>query len=291
MKKALVVADTDWWVFDKIYRGIRDNLNGWDVDVHYTRKNGNINHKKYSIVLFLCDYQVHLIAKNNIPRDKLVLAIRSNVRYPFYNNSENLKKSAKIIAVSNQKLYDRFVGMHPNVILAPGGVDVDKFYFSTYNIKPPIRAGWGGSAKNFGEAYRGLPIIRGACEKLGFVFNPALREKRLRTEDEMVDYYHNEIDVYIDMSTAAGRQNGLLEAGACGLPIISTNVGIADKLIRNGENGIICDRNVMALVDALKQIIPIADKCGKNIREDIEKEWSWKVQVKIFGKIFKDMRN
>ena len=68
-KKVLVVADAEWWVFDKIYRGIRDNLSDWEVGVHYTRKSGTINHKGYSLVLFLCDYQYHLIEKNNIPRN------------------------------------------------------------------------------------------------------------------------------------------------------------------------------------------------------------------------------
>src|SRR4030043_387575 len=205
-KKVLVVADAEWWVFDKIYRGIRDNISDWDVSVHYTKKSRNINHSKYSVVLFLCDYQYQLIFENNIPREKLILAIRSNVRHDFYNNS-----------------------------------------------------------KNFGAEFRGLNIVKSACEKLNFIFNPAIREEKLRSEDEMVKYYHDEIDIYVDMSIAAGRQNGLLEAGSCGLPIISSRVGIADSLIIDGENGILCDRNVNELVNALQKIISIANKYGENI--------------------------
>ena len=288
-KKVLVVADAEWWVFDKIYRGIRDNISDWDVSVHYTKKSRNINHSKYSVVLFLCDYQYQLIFENNIPREKLILAIRSNVRHDFYNNSKDLINTARIVAVSNQKLYNRFTKLHPNVVLAPGGVDTNKFYFSHYEIKKPIRIGWAGSSKNFGAEFRGLNIVKSACEKLNFIFNPAIREEKLRSEDEMVKYYHDEIDIYVDMSIAAGRQNGLLEAGSCGLPIISSRVGIADSLIIDGENGILCDRNVNELVIALNKIEQIANKCGKNIREKIEKEWSWAVHTKIFESMFNKM--
>ena len=288
-KKVLVVADAEWWVFDKIYRGIMDNIEGWDVGVHYTKKSGNIDHSKYSVVLFLCDYQYHLIEKNNIPRDKLVLAIRSNVRHAFYNDPQKVVNVARVIAVSNQKLYDRFSKMHPNVILAPGGVDTDKFYFSDCKIGSQPVVGWAGSSRNFGEAFRGLHIIRKACANLNFVFNPAIREDRMRSEDEMVKYYHEEIDIYVDMSESAGRQNGLIEAAACGLPIISSHAGIADSLIVDGENGIICERNVNALVSALRKIIPMANKCGKNIRNTIDREWSWKSHVKIFEEVFNKM--
>lgn len=288
-RKVLVVADTNWWVFDKIYRGIKDNLSHWTVDVCYTKNGGVINHIGYPIVLFLCDYQYQLIAKNNIPREKLILAIRSNVRHEFYKESSNLVNAARIIAVSNQKLYDRFIKMHPNVVLLPGGVDTDKFYFLSQKMGKPIRVGWAGSSRNFGVEFRGLHIIKKACEQLGFVFNPAIREEGMRNEDGMVKYYHDEIDIYVDMSAGAGRQNGLLEAGSCGLPVISSNVGIAESLIINGQNGFICERKVGCLVSALQNIIPIAPRCGRNIRDAIEKGWSWKAQSKMFEEVFMEM--
>lgn len=285
--KVLVVADCDWWAFGKIYRGIKKYATRWDVDVHYTDKSHVIPHRKYDVVLFLPDHIPTLIADNGIPREKLIWAIRygANINHPIYSNSYALINAAKIIAASNQKIVERFKKIHPKVMYAPGGVDTDIFSYCEYQMSNPVRVGWAGNLGK-GIGYRGIEIIKGACKNLGFKFNPAISDYRRRNEKEMVQYYHNDIDIYVEMSEDAGRQNGLVEAGSCGLPIISSDVGIASQLIKNGENGFISERTVDALTERLKAILPITGKVGKQIRADIEAQWSWKAQVKLFEKMF-----
>jgi glycosyltransferase involved in cell wall biosynthesis len=289
--KILIVADVDWWVFKKIYINLKKNLINWDINIHYTSNSYVIPHDDYDIILFLCDYQIEVLERNKIPREKVILAIRSDVNQSFYNNKENVMKIAKFIAVSNIKIKERFEKLHDNVILAPGGVDTDKFVYKKKSFTDNIRVGWAGRLYNFGGEFRGIPIIDSACKKLGYHFNPAFQEKRFRIEDEMVEYYHNEIDIYVDMSITAGRQNGILEAGSCGVPIISSSVGISESLIKHGESGLLCDRNVESLCKCLKQIIIIAEKCSINLRKTIEEMWSWEIQSKIFDNMFNKIIN
>ena len=71
----------------------------------------------------------------------------------------------------------------------------------------------------------------------------ATKEHHNLSAPEMVDFY-NSIDCYVCVSESEGQHLPLLEAGACGLPRISTDVGIASELIEPGKNGLIVERSV-----------------------------------------------
>lgn len=289
-KKVLIVCDVEWWCFNKIYKGIKKNIStDWEVDAVYINNGDHIDHKKYNVILWLCDFAPHLIIKYKIPKEKLIFCMRQShfINHPVMTN---FRAYCSILSVANKKIYDSCIGKHDNIVLAPGGVDTDIFYYEKKIIFPEkIRVGWTGSRDNFNNVemdYRGLNIIETACNELGYIFTPAIREEKLRTEQEMINYYHNDIDIYVDMSLLAGRQNGLVEAGSCGLPCISYSCGIATDLIENGISGFISYRNVESLKEKLTSIISIANRCGENIRKNIENQWSWKVQVDIFEKMF-----
>jgi len=293
MAKVLVVSDVDWWVFHKIYRNIKKYASSYEVDVCNACYEP-INHQGYDIILFLCDYMPELIARFKIPKEKIIFAIRQERKmdHPFYNDPANLQNAAQIVAASNENILLRYGKVHPNVKLAPGGVNTEKFYYRQWTPSDPVTVGWAGSVHQWGEEFRGLPIIREACHRLNFDFEFALGDhKHRRTEDEMVDYYHDRIDIYVEMSQSAGRQNGLVEAGACGLPVISAPVGIAEDLIKHGHNGFISARNVDDLCKNLNQAVAWANTVGFNMRQTIEKDWSWRRHVKYFEVLFEEILN
>ena len=70
------------------------------------------------------------------------------------------------------------------------------------------------------------------------------------------------LDLYIVTSREEGGPKGIMESMASGVPIVSTNVGMASDLIRNGENGFISNK-----------ICPkeIALKCEEMLALDKEK--------------------
>lgn len=53
---------------------------------------------------------------------------------------------------------------------------------------------------------------------------------------DIVSYY-NVLDVYLITSRIEGGPKSVLESWACGVPLISTSVGMAKDLIKDGENG------------------------------------------------------
>jgi glycosyltransferase involved in cell wall biosynthesis len=109
----------------------------------------------------------------------------------------------------------------------------------------------------------------------------AAREDKWRTQEEMVDFYHG-LDAYICASRTEGGPHPLLEAAACGIPLISTRVGIAPELIRQYENGILVDRTVDEI---RKAIVLMRDnqemrrEMGIRAREIIETGWTWDRQA------------
>lgn len=293
MNKVLVVADVNWWAFERIVQGLKKYCTQWKVDAHYLRADTNIPHNNYDVIFYLCDWITEPIFENRIPRDKLVLAIRQaeDLPYSLYTEPGKLQKTVKMVAVSNKDLVNKYISKHDTVRIASGGVDTDFFSFKEKFFEEPVRVGWAGSSGNFGREFRGLDLIQEACDKIGFIFNPAIREKRLRTIEEMREYYHNQIDIYVDMSFSAGRQNGLIEAGSCGLTIISCRSGVAEDLIIHGYNGFLIQRNVESLSLNLAAVNNNSFVYGKRIRSDIEGKWSWKVQAPIFERIFEECVN
>lgn len=64
------------------------------------------------------------------------------------------------------------------------------------------------------------------------------------------------MDVYVCCSDFEGVSNALLEAAACGLPIVTTNVGDHATIVRGGGEGVVTSRgNVRELANALSRLV------------------------------------
>ena len=66
---------------------------------------------------------------------------------------------------------------------------------------------------------------------------------------EIVPYYQV-LDLYLITSRAEGGPKAVLETMATGIPIIATKVGICPEIIKNGQNGFLCEiESVESLVE------------------------------------------
>jgi len=85
-----------------------------------------------------------------------------------------------------------------------------------------------------------------------------------------VDFYLRQSDIYVMSSNVEGLSLAVLEAMACGLPIISTNAGGVVDIVVNGKNGLITPvGDTKALSEAMCELIRNEDlrkKMGEESR-------------------------
>lgn len=88
------------------------------------------------------------------------------------------------------------------------------------------------------------------CERLGI----GASVKFLGRREDVIDFYHA-ADAVVLPSRSEGLSNVMLEAMACGLPVVCTAVGGALDWVRSGENGVLVPpEDPAALARALEQV-------------------------------------
>ena len=294
----LFVADIRGWVFDNIGHMLQ-KYGSNSYEIRYGRKSKYKkcwkNLDQFDLVLFPVDTRPDRVIKDHkiiVPPEKLVMMIRCDVfqlckprRLAYYESTKLMNRRVKAFMCSNKTLYEHFKTKYERpCYCAPGGVDTDLFKPPDSRLwENPPRVGWAGSRDFFGKERRGIDLIEEAVKQLGWVWNPAYREDKWRTPEEMVKYYQEEIDIYIDCDRAPGRQNGLLEAIACGCITISTNTGIAQELMEN-RCLTITERNISMIKTALNY--PFVRDANW---EYFLNNWSWKHHVKLWEEMFNEI--
>jgi len=85
------------------------------------------------------------------------------------------------------------------------------------------------------------------------------------------------VDVFILPSHWEGHPKSLIEAMACGLPVIGTNVPGIRELIRHGENGYLCGTKSKEIKEAIQYVFSDVDqriRMGRNAREFVVEHFS-----------------
>lgn len=104
--------------------------------------------------------------------------------------------------------------------------------------------------------------------------------------------YLNEIKLIVIPSYYEVGPQLLVEAMACGTPVLATEVGIVPDVISDGENGFIMENNspeciAKNVVRALNY--PDLDRIVKNARELIEEEYNYDTAAERYRKIFENI--
>jgi len=111
----------------------------------------------------------------------------------------------------------------------------------------------------------------------------------------VIPKYYNALDLYLVTSRVEGGPKAILEAMATGIPVVSTKVGMAPDIIKEGYNGFLAEiGDVAALSEKASKIIEnkyIANHLVKNALKTV-KDYSWEKIVKeYYEKIYKPFLN
>jgi glycosyltransferase involved in cell wall biosynthesis len=109
--------------------------------------------------------------------------------------------------------------------------------------------------------------------------------------DDLPDYM-NELKLVVLPSYTEGLPNIMLEAMACGTPVLATPVGAIPDIIKDGETGFIMENNSPeGIAKNVERVLncPNLDEIVKNARELVEKEYTYEAAVERYRMILKGL--
>ncbi len=108
-----------------------------------------------------------------------------------------------------------------------------------------------------------------------------------------VPSFLNKLDIYAALSRLDSESFGvaILEASACGLPVVVSDVDGPSEVVNTDETGIIVPReDVMASADALKKLVMnnrLRDRLGAAGRTHVVRNYDWEKSVDLMESIYK----
>ncbi|GHT95726.1 capsular polysaccharide biosynthesis protein [Spirochaetia bacterium] len=233
----------------------------------------------------------------------------------------NLKKADKILSTSYVMANETKKYTNKPIEVTPFGIDLKQFFpqlaespfnegclvigtvktlEEKYGIEYLIRA-----FKSVVDKYPELPlrllVVGGGSLFVKFdtmIKELGIQEKAILTNKVPfgdVARYQNMLDVSVSVSTEDSESFGVavLEAQACGKPVIVSNVGGLPEVVQDGVTGIIVPpADLDATAEAIERLVndkTLREKMGSAGRERVEKYFNWddnvKQMVDIYNKI------
>ena len=177
------------------------------------------------------------------------------------------------------------------------GVDLNLFKPSNLERFTTIRnrnliVGWAGNSMWAAEKedFKGLhTILKPAVDELqqeGYAIELNICDSSVKSipHDEMPAYYE-QIDLYVCPSKIEGTPNPILECMACGVPFISTNVGIVNEVAGKLQSEfILSERSKENLKSKLIEILEHPEVLEEISQENLQsiQTWEWALKARQF---------
>lgn len=201
--------------------------------------------------------------------------------YPFANVT-----SSKII-LANRSLR-RFVPRQKSVFI-PNGVDINLFRPTNKPNNKTTKILSIGRLEKQKNYFNLIKALERLDVELTLVGNGSLQDRLInlakdknvklkiidKTDNKTLPKIYNDHDIFLLPSLAEGSPKVLLEAMACGLAVVASDIP-ENKDIVNEENGLICKTEVDSINRSVQQLVMDKDsraKLGKQARLTIEKDY------------------
>ena len=219
-------------------------------------------------------------------RDKLF----NELTQAYYVSSERLRR-----------IYDDIPSYPAPAAVLPDGVDLTLFKPRCLErfdnvAERPIRIGWVGHSGWAAalEDFKGVDTILKpalaelAAEGMALEEQFADRKKAFVPHEHMPDYYAG-IDVLICTSKIEGTPNPVLEAMACGVPVITTDVGLVPELFGERQKAfVLAERSIACLKGAIRRLAASPGEFRALSEENLERirAWDWSIRAEAFVPFF-----
>ena len=145
-----------------------------------------------------------------------------------------------VIGCTSKKLVNIF-DYHPNVVYTPSGFNPNFFHPRPL---PPfdgvLKVGWAGNpdSHHHGDVKGYYSIIKPVIDELDFI-ELISQTNQDKTPYEKMELFYSQCHTYVNTSLNEGSPLPVIEAMACGRPVITTDVGIASEVVDDSNGKII----------------------------------------------------
>lgn len=284
--RVLHIVFTKNWSWGFSGQVLEENLN-YPVDTTISNRE-IIRDTGYDVIL---SQQITLM-RYIMEKGKTVCRLGGN--YTFENNTktvfDNELRQVFAVIATNKKLYNISKRVNPNTFLVPNGLDL-----TGWNIlkEPPdvFTVGFCANiSSQFYRDYKGYDLVKLVCEKLNTPLKTALYGKGQIPHKQMVSDFYSKISVLLHPTKGEGCSNTIMEALACGIPVITTKLaGFHGEMLEDGVNVLFCERTTESIercIKRLKEDRELYEKLKINGRKFAEKYHNIKDVAKAYDTIF-----
>ena len=218
----------------------------------------------------------------------------------LFTDENTIVSSYTVSSEKLMKLYNERndIRLKPSAITQDG---VDLSLFKPENLERfenvqgrTIRIGWVGNSKWQVRDLKGInTVIKPAIDQLiGEGYNVELvtsdRNDRMIPHEKMPGYY-NQIDLYVCASLCEGTPNPVLESMACGVPVISTDVGLIPEAFGPKQmQYVLRERSAKCLADAIRRLMEHPEDFAALSEENLKQiqKWDWPLMTQNFKRYF-----
>lgn len=213
---------------------------------------------------------------NKPNRPKIIGGVRG---FEGFNRSKHVLRYFDAIHTGTEDLKKEVEMFNKNVHVLYPGVDMD--FFSPPDTPPeyPFTIGWCGDIR---KKMKNIDIVKA----LNYPKILATKENYIPHERMPSDFFHK-IHAFVHPSSHEGGNRTIIEAAACGLPVITTDTGTARSVVSDDYIIDLEDNPVDKIMRMLKKLEGdrvLAAKVGKENRERARK-YDWRPITRTWVKI------
>ncbi len=213
----------------------------------------------------------------------------------YGHQPEQLKeKLAQCFAVvaTNYRLYEIGKAANPRTVLIPNGINLDHWK------RLPLKEGkftvgfCGNIATAQYRKYKGYDVTEAAAKKTNSELKTALYGEKQIPHSRMYADFYGQISVLVHPTLGEGCSNTILEALACGIPVITTReAGLHGEVMEDGENILFCKRDaddIARQIMRLKRSRKLREKLSVNGRAFAEEHHDIRKVAQRYDLLFQD---